>query len=115
MRRGEIRWVDLEPSRGAESNKRRPAVIVSNDGANQAADRLGRGVITVVPVTSNLERVHPFQVLLPGDECGLPHDSKAQAEQVRSVSVERIGPFAGTLTSRLLTAVDDALRLHLAL
>jgi len=115
MRRGEIRWVDLEPTRGAESNKRRPAVIVSNDGANQAADRLGRGVITVVPVTSNVERVHPFQVLLPANECGLPDDSKAQAEQVRSVSVERIGPFAGALTSRLLAALDDALRLHLAL
>lgn len=115
MRRGEIRWVDLEPARGAESNKRRPAVIVSNDGANQAADRLGRGVITVVPVTSNVERVHPFQVLLPADECGLPDDSKAQAEQVRSVSVERIGPFAGSLTARLIAALDDALRVHLAL
>lgn len=62
MRRGEIRWVDLDPEHGAESNKRRPAVIVSNDGANAAAGRLGRGVVTVVPVTSNTKRVYP----LPG-------------------------------------------------
>ena len=64
MRRGEIRLVDLEPVRGAEANKTRPAVIVSNDGANATAQRLGRGVVTVVPVTSSTERVYPFQVLL---------------------------------------------------
>ena len=46
MRRGEIRLVDLEPVKGAEANKRRPAVIVSNDGANTTAARLNRGVIT---------------------------------------------------------------------
>ena len=57
MRRGEIRLVDLDPAQGAEANKRRPAVVVSNDGANATAERLGRGVITVVPVTSNVTRV----------------------------------------------------------
>jgi len=72
MRRGEIRLVDLEPVRGAEAAKQRPAVIVSNDGANSTAQRLGRGVITVVPVTSNTDRVYPFQVLLPADATGLP-------------------------------------------
>ena len=51
MRRGEIRLVDLEPGRGSEADKTRPAVIVSNDGANAAAARSGRGVLTVVPVT----------------------------------------------------------------
>jgi mRNA interferase MazF len=115
MRRGEIRWVDLDPVLGAESNKRRPAVIVSNDGANTTASRLGLGVITVVPVSSNTERVHPFQVLLEADETGLPRDSKAQAEQVRSVAVERIGATAGRLTAPQLAALDEALRLHLAL
>jgi mRNA interferase MazF len=115
MRRGEVRWVDLGPVRGAESNKRRPAVIVSNDGANTAASRLGRGVVTVVPVTSNVERIHPFQVLLPADASGLPRDSKAQAEQVRSVAVERIGARVGELIGAELAALDEALRLHLAL
>ena len=115
MRRGEIRWVDLDPVRGAEADKRRPAVIVSNDGANTTAARLGRGVVTVVPVTTNTRRIYPFQVLLDAESTGLDRDSKAQAEQVRSVAVERIGGRVGVLTPELVQAVDDVLRLHLAL
>ena len=115
MRRGEIRLVDIDPVRGSEANKRRPAVIVSNDGANTTAERLGRGVITVVPVTSNLKRVYPFQVLLDAASTGLDRDSKAQAEQVRSVAAERVGPHLGTLSGHLVAALDEALRLHLAL
>ena len=72
-------------------------------------------MITVVPVTSNVSRVHPFQVLLPARESGLPSDSKAQAEQVRSIAIERIGRRMGQLTAPLLEALDEALRLHLAL
>lgn len=115
MRRGEIRLVDLEPAVGAEADKPRPAVIVSNDGANGTAERLGRGVVTVVPVTSNITRVYPFQVLLEGAHSGLARDSKAQAEQVRSVDVERVGRRVGVVTGDLLAALDEALRLHLAL
>ena len=115
MRRGEIRLVDLEPVRGAGAGKLRPAVLVSNDGANVTAERLGRGVVTVVPVTSNTERVYAFQVLLPAAETGLAVASKAQAEQLRSVAVERIGVRVGLLPADLLLALDEALRLHLAL
>jgi mRNA interferase MazF len=115
MRRGEIRWVDLEPARGVGSNKRRPGVIVSNDGANTAASRLGSGVVTIVPVTSNVERVYPFQVLLTAQTTGLAKDSKAQAEQVRSVAVERVGDRIGTLSGAGLAELDEALRIHLAL
>ena len=115
MRRGEIRWVDLDPARGVESNKRRPGIIVSNDGANATANRLGRGVVTIVPVTSNVERIYPFQVLLTAQSTGLARDSKAQAEQVRSVAVERIGERIGILASTDLAALDEALRVHLAL
>lgn len=115
MRRGDICLVDLEPVRGAEADERRPAVIVSNDGANDTARRLGRGVVTVVPVTSSTDRVHPFQVLLPAAATDLAIDSKAQAEQVRSVAVERIGPTIGRLTHELQRHLDEALRLHLGL
>jgi mRNA interferase MazF len=115
MRRGEIRIVDLNPVRGAETSKRRPAVIVSNDGANATAARLGRGVITVVPVTSNVERIYPFQVLLQAAASGLQRDSKAQAEQVRSVAVERVGEPVGLVPATIMLEIDDALRLHLAL
>jgi mRNA interferase MazF len=115
MLRGEIRVVDLDPARGSEASKRRPAVVVSNDGANNTAFRLNRGVITVVPVTSNVTQVYPFQVLLPASECGLPSDSKAQAEQVRSVAIERVGRRVGQLPASILADLEDALRLHLAL
>jgi mRNA interferase MazF len=115
MRRGEIRLTDLEPALGSEADKRRPAILVSNDHANTAAARRGRGVVTVVPLTSNVARVFPFQVLLPAELTGLRVDSKAQAEQVRSVAVERLGPVLGRLPAPLLQDLDDALRLHLQL
>ena len=115
MRRGDVRLVDLEPTRGNEANKQRPAVVVSNDTANGVAARLGRGVVTVVPVTSNVDRVFPFQVRLPAERAGLRAESKAQAEQVRAVSVERVGPALGRLPPEILAALDEALRLHLDL
>ena len=115
MRRGDIRLVNVDPVIGAEASKTRPAVIVSNDGANATAARLGRGVVTVVPVTSNVSRVYPFQVGLPARATGLRVDSKAQAEQVRSVAVQRVGARVGTVPADLMSQVDEALRLHLAL
>ena len=115
MLRGEVRLVDLDPTRGSEANKRRPAIIVSNDQANAAATRLGRGVVTVVPVTSNTARVFAFQALLPAAETGLKVDSKAQAEQVRSVAVERVGPVLGRVPGPIMATLEDALRLHLQL
>jgi mRNA interferase MazF len=115
MRRGDIYSVDLDPARGAEANKRRPAVIVSNDAANATATRLGRGVITVVPVTSKVDRVYPFQVLLPRAATGLDRDSKAQAEQIRSIAVERIGERLGVVPNAIMLDLDEALRLHLGL
>lgn len=115
MRRGEVRLVDLDPTQGSEADKTRPAVVVSNDRANAAAVRAGRGVVTVVPVTSNVQRVYPFQVLLTAGGTGLPRDSKAQAEQVRSVSVGRLGDVVGRVPPSVLRELDDALRLHLAL
>lgn len=115
MRRGQIWLVDLDPARGSETAKRRPAVIVSNDAANSTAEHLGRGVVTVVPVTSNVRRVYPFQVLLPAADTGLRTDSKALAEQVRSVDAQRLARHVATVPPALMTQVDDALRLHLAL
>ena len=107
--------MDLGPVVGDEANKRRPAVIVSNDGANASAARLGRGVITVVPVTSNVDRVYPFQVRLLAASTGLRTDSKAQAEQVRSVAVQRIGRQLGRVPADVMVQLDEALRRHLGL
>jgi mRNA interferase MazF len=115
MRRGEVRLVDLDPARRSEADKRRPAVIVSNDEANTTASRLQRGVLTVVPITSNVERIHPFQVFLPAGTAGLARDSKAQAEQVRSVAFQRLGERVGMVPAPTMSALDRALRIHLAL
>ncbi len=115
MRRGEIWQVDFEPAQGSEANKRRPAVIVSNDRANATASRLGRGVLTVVPVTSNVDRVYPFQVLLESPTTGLTVPSKAQAEQIRSVATQRLIRRVGHLSPAEYSALDEAIRMHLAL
>ena len=115
MRRGEIWLTDLEPARGSEANKRLPAILVSNDQANATAARLKRGVVTVVPVTSNVARVFAFQVPLPAGLGGLRVESKAQCEQVRAVSVRRLGHRLGRLPATIMNEIDDALRLHLQL
>lgn len=111
MKRGEIYFADLNPTVGAEINKRRPVLIVSNDANNRAASTL-----TVLPITSNITRVYPFEVALSREETGLPKDSKAQAQQIRTISKERLsGPPAGHLKPEKMRAVDKAIRLHLAL
>jgi mRNA interferase MazF len=115
MRRGDVYLVNLDPSLGAETNKIRPAILVSNDAANATANRRGRGVVTVVPITSNTSRVYPFQVLISSGEAGLDRDSKAQAEQLRSVDAGRLGRRLGSLRPATLRQLDDAVRLHLAL
>ena len=115
MRRGESVTVSLDPAHGSEPGTARPAVVVSNDAANATVTRLRQGVITVVPVTSNTARIYPFQVLLPADQTGLSRDFKAEAEQVRSVAVQRIGTKVGQLPAALIAELDQALRVHLDL
>jgi mRNA interferase MazF len=115
MRRGDVYLVDLEPTRGSESNKVRPAVLVSNDAANRTAERNARGVVTIVPITSSTTRVYPFQVLVASGEGGLSRPSKAQAEQVRSIDFGRLRQRIGAVRPETLTRLDAALRTHLAL
>lgn len=116
MIRGDIYEVDLEPVIGSEANKIRPAVIVSNDSANEAVARNGRGVVVVVPITSNVRRIYPFQVALAGGEyAGLVKPSKAQAEQVRAIDARRLRKKIGHLSATEIDALDTALRLQLSL
>jgi mRNA interferase MazF len=68
-----------------------------------------------VPVTSNIERVYPFQVVLAAADTGLDHDSKAQAEQIRSIAVERIGDRLGVVPNLVMIDLEEAMRLHLGL
>jgi len=115
MRRGDIWLFDLEPSQGSEADKVRPVVIVSNDGANISALRTGGGVVTVVPVTSNVSKVLSFQVELDPAHTGLRSASKAQPEQIRSVSVTRAITRVGGIRDSEMSRIDEALRRHLSL
>jgi mRNA interferase MazF len=116
VKRGQVWVVDLDPAAGSEANKTGRCVIVSNDARNAVARRTGRGVITVVPLTSNVSRVFPFQVRIPvEDGNGIEHESKAQAEQVRAADFSRFVRQLGVLRSEHMSALDEALALHLAL
>ena len=88
-------------------------MIVSQDPSNDTVTALGRGTVTVVPLTSNVAHVARFQALIPAAESGLPQDSKAQAEQVRTVDVGRLRKQVGSVPD--MAGIDAALRVHLAL
>ncbi len=107
--------VDLSHPVGVEAAFRRPAVVVSNNAANESASSLGRGVVTVVPVATNVSRIYSFQVGLAAEVGGLRRESKVQAEQVRAVAIERLRERVGRVPSRSMNEVDAALRLHLSL
>lgn len=115
LRRGQIVLVSFDPAVGSEVRKKRPAVVVSNNTANSVAARRPNATVTVVPVTSSTANVLPFQVLLTAGITGLAQDSKAQAEQVRTISVARIVRPVGWVSAELMGAIDEALRMHLSL
>lgn len=109
-RRGEIYWVNLDPTFGSEIAKTRPAVIISNDIGNQYSPR-----VIVAPMTSGgTQRVYPFEVLVPAGEAGLTEPSKVLLDQIRSVDKRRLRDPLGGLTADRMLAVDLAIRLSLA-
>ena len=106
MKRGEVWWVDLDPARGGEIGKRRPAVIVSNDKANAAQNR-----VQVVPVTSNASRVYPWEALVRVKG----KSGKAMADQIRTLTKRRLTQRIGRVTADELARIEDAIRLQLGL
>src|SRR3990167_8643282 len=85
MKRGEIYFANLDPTIGSEIKKIRPVLIVSNDANNNAAT-----TVTVIPITSNVKKIYPFEVLLEKKQTGLTKESKAQCHQIRTISKLRI-------------------------
>lgn len=111
MNRGEIYYANLSPAIGSEMDKRRPVLIVSNDANNRAAS-----TVTILPITSNVSRIYPFEVVLEPKDTGLPKPSKVQAQQIRTISKQRLsGGSLGSLSKDMMQLVDAAVKIHLGL
>ena len=105
-RRGDIYWVALDPTLGTEIQKTRPAVVASNDSCNTHGAR-----VVILPVTGNVSSLYPGEARI--ELRGKP--GRALGDQIRSIDKRRLRARIGRLTHDELRAVDDALRVTLAL
>ena len=108
IKKGDIYWVNLNPIKGSEIGKTRPAVIVSNDVNNRFAD-----TVTIVPLTTSTERVYPFEVMIRKNTGNLKEDVKAKANQIRTVDKKRIAEKIGSLPKNILDEIAKAIKIHL--
>lgn len=106
MKRGEVWWVEFDPSVGSEIRKKRPAVIVSNNAANRNLAR-----VVVIPLTSNTGRQYPGEAVVMVDG----QSSKAMADQIMAADKSRLKSQLGELSKADMLAVEDAIKVHLAL
>jgi mRNA interferase MazF len=105
-RRGDVYWVALDPTIGSEIKKTRPAVVVSNDSCNSYGTR-----VVVLPITSNVDTLYPGEARIAVR--GKP--ARALGDQLRSIDKRRLRGRICRLTRDERIAVDDALRVTLAL
>ena len=110
MKRGDIYFVDFDPSRGAEIKKKRPALIISADEANRYLS-----TVMVIPFSTKIEKVYPFEVLVKKGESGLPADSKLKIPHMRAVDKARLTRYVGTIHEETIEAVEKAIKLHLSI
>ncbi len=102
----EIRWIDLEPTRGAETQKKRPCVIVQCDLVNK-----GTRTVIVAPILPN-HKDWPFAVnITPSKANGLDKKRHINLKQLRALDISRVDNKQGVLEKRYLSKIDDALRL----
>lgn len=108
IKRGDIYWVRLDPVEGSEIGKIRPTVVISNDINNELAD-----TVTIVPITSSVGKVYPFEVLIYKGTANLAEDSKAKANQIRTVDKRRLKNLIGTVPAKILGEIEGAVKIHL--
>ncbi|HYW13912.1 MAG TPA: type II toxin-antitoxin system PemK/MazF family toxin [Longimicrobium sp.] len=103
IRRGEIRWADLDPVRGREQAGRRPVLILSADVFNDRS-----GTVIAVAVTSQPQRA-PYPLTLELASGDLPKQSWVKISQIRTLAVERVGDLVGSASPEELARVVDGL------
>ena len=109
--RGEVRVVDLDPTRGHEQAKTRPCIVVSDDRFNRSAS----GLVVIVPLTS-VSRGIPWHVRVGPEDGGVREESWAMTDQVRAVSQGRLlGDPWGRVAPVVMAAIEERLRLLLGL
>jgi len=108
IKRGDVYWVELDPIEGSEIGKTRPAVVISNNINNEFAD-----TVTVLPVTSSVGKVYPFEVLVKKGIANMPNDSKVKANQMRTVDKKRLKERIGIIPDAILREIEKAVKIHL--
>jgi mRNA interferase MazF len=105
-RRGEVWWVSFDPSLGGEIQKTRPAIVLSNDAANTALNR-----VIVVPITSQVSKLYPGEALVTVNS----EHRKAMADQIATASKERLRNKLGSLSRADMSAVENAVLMQLGM
>lgn len=110
IKRGQIFYANLDPSIGGEIKKTRPVIVVSNDINNKY-----NLTVSILPITSNVKKEYPFEVIIDKGVGGLPKKSKIKADQIRTIDKSRLIKVIGILPVEEMDKVNIAMKTHLNL